>query len=75
MRRYKDNIIQATLTRIMKSRIGQKTTHLRLVEEAAKQVNLFKAHPEQIKENIEQLIFKSVIKRSEEDNSCYEYII
>ena len=58
----------------MKSRIGQKTTHLRLVEETAKQVDLFKPLPEQIKENIEKLIFKHVIKRSEEDNSCYEYL-
>ena len=74
MSRYENNILQATITRIMKSRIGQKTTHLRLVEETAKQVDLFKPLPEQIKENIEKLIFKHVIKRSEEDNSCYEYL-
>ena len=74
-KRYENNILQAIITRIMKSRIGQKTTHLRLIEETAKQVNLFKALPEQIKENIEQLIFKNVIKRSEEDIACYEYII
>ena len=74
LKRYEDNILQATMTRIMKSRIGQKTTHLRLVEETAKQVNLFKAHPEKIKENIEELIFKSVIKRSQKDHACYEYI-
>ena len=74
MRRYEANIFQATMTRIMKSRIGQKTTHLQLVVETAKQIDLFKAQPEQIKENIEKLILKNIIKRSEEDNTCYEYV-
>ena len=36
MSRYENNIIQATLTRIMKSRIRQKTTHLWLIGETAK---------------------------------------
>ena len=62
MRKYKDNILQAALTRIMKSRIGQKTTHLWLVVETAKQIDLFKAQPEQIKENIEKLIERNIIK-------------
>ena len=58
IKRYESNILQATLTRIMKSRIGQKTTHLWLVEETAKQIDLFNAQPQQIKENIEKLIEK-----------------
>ena len=74
IRKYEDNILQATLTRILKSRIGQKTTHLWLVEETAKQIDLFKAQPQQIKENIEKLIEKKIIERSEEDRACYEYI-
>ena len=74
IKRYKSNILQATLTRIMKNRIGQKTTHLWLVEETAKQIDLFNAQPQQIKENIEKLIEKNIIKRAEEDRNCYIYI-
>ena len=73
-KRYQDNILQATLTRIMKSRIGQVTSHVWLINEAAKQIDLFKAQPQQIKENIEKLIEKNIIKRSEKNRTCYEYI-
>ena len=73
-KRYQDNILQATVTRIMKSRIGQKTTHVWLVGEASKQIDLFKAQPQQIKENIEKLIEKNIIKRSEKNRTCYDYI-
>ena len=73
-KRYQDNILQATVTRIMKSRIGQKTTHVWLVGEASRQIDLFKAQPQQIKENIEKLIEKNVIKRSDNDRTCYDYI-
>jgi ribosomal protein L19E len=58
----------------MKSRIGQETTHVWLVNEAAKQIDLFKAQPQQIKENIEKLIEKNVIKRNEKNRTCYDYI-
>ena len=68
---YEDNIIQAKLTRIMKGRIGKETTHVWLVNETAKQIYLFKAEPQQIKENIEKLIEKNIIKRN---YSSYEYI-
>ena len=71
---YQDNIIQATATRIMKSRIGQETTHVWLIGECSKQIDLFRAQPQQIKENIEKLIEKNVIKRDEEDRTCYDYI-
>ena len=74
MKKYQDNILQATLTRIMKSRIGQTTTHVWLINEASKQIDLFKAQPQQIKENIEKLIEKSIMKRSEKNRTCYEYI-
>ena len=74
IKRYQDNILQASLTRIMKSRIGQETTHVWLVSEAAKQIDLFKAQPQQIKENIEKLIEKNVIKRNAKNRTCYDYI-
>ena len=71
IKKYQDNILQATVTRIMKSRIGQETSHVWLVGEASKQVDLFKAQPQQIKENIEKLIEKNIIKRK---GASYEYI-
>ena len=74
IKKYQDNILQATVTRIMKSRIGQETTHVWLVGETAKQIDLFKAQPSQIKENIEKLIEKNVIKRSDANRTCYDYI-
>lgn len=74
IKRYQDNILQATLTRIMKSRIGQETSHVWLVNEASKQIDLFKAQPQQIKENIEKLIEKNVIKRNDKNRTCYDYI-
>ena len=42
--------------------------------EAAKQIDLFKAQPQQIKENIEKLIEKNVIKRNAKNRTCYDYI-
>ena len=71
IKRYQNNILQATLTRIMKSRNGKETTHIWLVNESAKQIDLFEAQPQQIKENIEKLIEKNVIKRN---GAFYEYI-
>ena len=56
IKKYESNIIQATLTRIMKNRIGQKTNHSWLIGEATKQIDLFNSQPQQIKENIEKLI-------------------
>ena len=69
-KRYQDNILQATLTRIMKSRIGQKTTHVWIVNETSKQIDLFRAQPLQIKENN----WKKYYERAETDRTCYEYI-
>ena len=67
-------IIKSTVARIMKSKIGKKTKHSWLVNETAKQIDLFKAQPQQIKENIEKLIELNIIKRSDKDRACYEYI-
>ena len=64
-------VIQAALTRIMKSRIGQKTTKVMLFNEAAKKITLFKVEPHQIVKNIEILIEKNCIKRVQ---NYYEYI-
>jgi hypothetical protein len=66
--------MDATVTRIMKGRIGQKTTHVWLVNEVAKQIELFQAQPPQIKERIECLIEKQIIKRNDGDRNCYDYV-
>ena len=75
-KKFQDNIIQATLTRIMKSRIGQNTTHDWLVYEVTKTIVLFRPLPLQIEESIEKLIEKNIIKKtnSNENSVCYEYI-
>ena len=63
--RYEGYLIQSTLIRIMKSRIGQVTSHNWLVAESIKQIDKLKAQPQQIKENIEKLIEK---KKKKENN-------
>ena len=72
----RDNIIQAALTRILKSRIGQDTTLDWLINETTKQIILFQPLPFQIKENIENLILKNVIERTKGKGNivCYKYI-
>ena len=72
--RYEEYLIQSALIRIMKSRIGQVTTHNWLVSESIKQIDRLKAQPQQIKENIEKLIEKNCIKRDEKNKGCYEYV-
>ena len=73
-KKYKNYILQSTITRLMKSRIGQETTHNWLINETAKQIDIFRAQPQEIKDNIEKLIEKNYIKRSEKNRNCYEYI-
>ena len=73
-RTHRNIIIDSTITRIMKGRIGQTTTHSQLVTEVAKQIELFSAQPPLIKERIECLIEKQIIKRSEKDRNLYEYV-
>ena len=73
-KRYRDSLIQATLIRLMKSRIGQVTPHSWLVNETVKQIDKLKVQPDMIKDNIEKLIEKNCIKRDEKNKGCYEYI-
>ena len=58
----------------MKGRINQKTTHALLVAEVVKQIDMFQVQPPQIKERIEALIEKQIIKRKDGDKSCYDYV-
>ena len=59
----------------MKSRIGKITNNSWLIIEAINQIDLFQAEPRQSKENIEKLFEKNIIKRSENNKDCYEYIL
>ena len=74
LKQYQNIIIDSNLTRIMKGRIGAKTTHQNLISEVAKQIDLFNAQPPMIKERIEALIEKGILKRSDNDQNLYEYI-
>lgn len=74
VKKYQDILLQLNITRIMKSRIGVKTNHVWLVSETAKQIETFKAQPQQIKEAIEKLIEKNIMKRCDNDRTCYEYV-
>lgn len=74
IRKQKENQLKASVTRIMKSRINVKTTHIWLINETARQIDSFNAQPQEIKEAIEKLIEQNIIKRSNQDRSCYEYV-
>ena len=74
IKRYQDNIIQSAITKIMKANNGKKVQHVWLLNEVSKQIILFNAQIQQIKENIEKLIEKVIIKRDEKEGSCYLYI-
>ena len=58
----------------MKSRIGEIITHDWIINKVLKEIDLFKAQPEEIRESIEKLIKKNIIKRFDKDENCYEFI-
>ena len=58
----------------MKGLNGKQVQHSWLINEVSNQINLFNVQPQQIKDNIEKLIEKNIIKRGETDKSYYEYI-
>ena len=71
---YRDDILESTITRIMKSRIGEIITHDWIINKVLEEIDLFKAQPEEIRESIEKLIKKNIIKRFDKDENCYEFI-
>ncbi len=73
-KKYQDNIIQSKITSIMKSQNGKKVQHTWLINEVSDQIKLFNAQPHQIKENIEKVIEKNIIKRDEKEINCYVYL-
>ena len=71
----RNNIIQATMIRIIKSKNEQATSHDWIVNETINQIDGFMAKPDMIKDNIENLIEKHLIKKSEKFEQCYEFVI
>ena len=71
---YQNVVIDSILTKIMKSRIGQETTHQYLNQQVITQVLVFKATQNKIKERIEALIEKGILKRNDDNRNVYNYI-
>lgn len=67
-------IIDSTITRIMKGRIGKQTTHSELITETVRQIELFVPKVDMVKFRIESLIEKKIIKRKDDNYDQYEYI-
>ena len=72
---FRNNIIQATIIRIIKSKKEQATSHDWLVNETINQIDGFMAKPDMIKDNIKNLIEKHLIKKSEKFEQSYEFVI
>jgi hypothetical protein len=68
------NIIDSTVIRILKGRIGQESPHAVVVSEVIKQIDLFQAQPPSVKERIESLIEGGYVKRQQTNRNNYEYI-
>jgi hypothetical protein len=67
-------IIDSTITRIMKGRIGKLTSHSELITETVRQIELFTPKVDMVKFRIESLIEKKIIKRKDDNYDQYEYI-
>jgi hypothetical protein len=68
----RQNIIDAAIVRIMKSRKTEK--HVQLMEEVIRQISVFKPQPQMIKERIESLIEREYLKRDDADRTIYIYL-
>ena len=72
---YRDDILESTITRIMKSRIGEIITHDWIINKVLEEIDLFTAKKQEIRDSIEKLIKKNIIiKRLDKDEICYEFI-
>ena len=69
--RYRKSILECSIASIMKKRNGQLTTIAWLSSEVNKEIDLFIPLEKEIKETIETLIGKSVIKRVRKNNEIF----
>ena len=72
--KMENNILQSTITRIMKSKAGQSVNHNWLINKVKQEVTQFLAQPPQIKIQIEKLIELNIIKRDEYNINSYIYL-
>jgi hypothetical protein len=68
----RQNIIDAVIVRIMKARKTEK--HNQLLEDVIRQISIFMAQPQMIKQRIESLIEREYLKRDDGDRSKYIYL-
>jgi len=68
----RQNIIDAVVVRIMKARKTEK--HNQLMEDVIRQISMFMAQPQMIKQRIESLIEREYLKRDDGDRSKYIYL-
>ena len=68
----RQNIIDAVVVRIMKARKTEK--HNQLMEDVIRQISIFMAQPQMIKQRIESLIEREYLKRDDGDRSKYIYL-
>lgn len=72
IRQERQNIIDAVIVRIMKARKTDK--HNSLMEDVIRQITIFMAQPQMIKQRIESLIEREYLKRDDADRSKYIYL-
>ena len=71
MRKNRDNFVQSTIIRIIKSKPDGLTSHDWLIDEVSKQIDNFVAVPDMINNNIENLIKNNILNRSEKNEQKY----
>ena len=73
MRKNRDNFVQSTIIRIIKSKPDGLTSHdwLIVIDEVSKQIDNFVAVPDMINNNIENLIKNNILNRSEKNEQKY----
>ena len=72
MQEDRSSAIEAAIVRIMKSR--KKLEHNQLVQDVITTLQMFKPHPQVIKQKIEHLIDREYLERDPDDKSVYRYL-
>jgi cullin 3 len=72
IRAQRQNVIDAVIVRIMKSR--KTDIHNNLVEECCRQISIFRPEIQMIKTRIESLIERDYLKRDENERGRYIYL-
>lgn len=76
-KKYKKNLLEANITRIMKSRAGNSISHadlIKITHDQMRQSFSLTFQPNEIKEMIEKLIEKKIIQRDPNNRGFYQYL-